>query len=65
MKKIIIAMMIMKLPYVKLLKNIMQKLLVIGKKYLRRNIMKTFRDYDIDLEEDGYDDDWDDEIYED
>ena len=36
-----------------------------GKKYLRRNIMKTFRDYDIDLEEDGYDDDWDDEIYED
>ena len=27
--------------------------------------MKTFRDYDIDLEEDGYDDDWDDEIYED
>ena len=26
--------------------------------------MKTFRDYDIDLEEDGYDDDWDDEIYE-
>ena len=27
--------------------------------------MKTFRDYDIDLEEDGYDEDWDDEIYED
>ena len=27
--------------------------------------MKTFRDYDIDLEEDGYDDDWDDEVYED
>lgn len=29
--------------------------------------MKTLIDYDIDLEEDGYDDDddWDDEIYED
>ena len=38
----------------------------IGKKYLRRNIMKMYKDYDIDLEDNSYDEEeWDDEIYND
>lgn len=35
-----------------------------GKKYQRRNIMKMFEDYNIDCEDDDYED-YDDEIYED
>lgn len=38
----------------------------IGKKSQKRSIMKTYKDYDIDLEDDSYDEEeWDDEIYND
>ena len=37
-----------------------------GKKYLRRSIMKMYKDYEIDLEDESYDEEeWDDEIYND